>query len=221
MRAAFAAIVAFFALRSFIFPANAPVWLRGTSPFNWLDTRAERRHCVAFANMMGSQNIGYAIYGDRNGPVEVSIDHTLRVHDSLVFEGTAARRGRVRLLFHCATANVRGNPGEHKTAASSPWPGTAEDWAAAHRLEERMERQCADSAAVAFPARGISKRMLVLRPLPGDADIRGIAIDTVGDAEPLDFGCTATVFEPRSALYRQFGEFGVRIAWPTRDRPGP
>ena len=48
------AIAAFFLLRSFIFPTSAPTWLRGTSSFNWLRTRAERQHCMAFANMMGS-----------------------------------------------------------------------------------------------------------------------------------------------------------------------
>src|SRR6185436_8622622 len=114
-------------------------------------------------------------YGDRNdGPIDVRIERTLRVHDSLVFEGSAVRGGRTRLLFHCATANVRGHPGEHKTAASSPWPGTAEDWRSANALEERMKQQCADSAMVRFPGRGISRRMLVLRPLPNRADIRGI-----------------------------------------------
>ena len=221
MRAVLAAVIAFLVLRSFVFPAKAPTWLRGTSPFNWRATRAERQHCIAFANMMGSQNMGYAVYGDRDGPVEVSIDRTLRVQDSLVFEGKAARGGRVRLLFHCATATVRGRPGEHQTAASVPWPGTAEDWAAAHRLEERMERQCADSAGVVFPTRRIAKRMLILRPLANRADIRGTAIDTVNQAEPLDFGCEVWVFEPRSALYQQFGEFSVRISWQTRENPRP
>jgi len=219
--AALIAIAALFALRSFIFPTHAPVWLRGTSPFTWSATRAERRHCIAFANMIGSANMGYAMYGDRNdGPVEVSIDRTLRVHDSLVFEGKASRGGRVRLLFHCATANVRGHPGEHKTAASNPWPGTAEDWASANRLEEKMERQCADSAALVFPASRIAKRMLVLRPLVNRADIRGTAIDTTSDEEQ-DFGCVAWAYDPGTALYRQFGDFSVNFAWPTRDNPGP
>ena len=212
IRVVLAAIVAFLVLRSFVFPAKAPTWLRGTSPFNWLATRAERQRCIAFANMMGSVNMGYAVYGDRDGPVEVSIDRTLRDHDSLVFEGSAARGGRVRLLFHCATASVRGRPGEHQTAASAPWPGKAEDWAAAHHLEERMKRQCADSARVVFPTRRIARRMLVLRPLANRADIRGIAIDTVNQAEPLDFACDVWVNEPRSAPYQQFGEFSVRIS---------
>jgi hypothetical protein len=220
-RAVLAVVVALLVLRSFVFPATAPTWLRGTSPFNWLATRAERQHCMAFATMMGSQNMGYAIYGDRDGPVEVRIDRTLRVQDSLVFEGKAARGGRVRLLFHCATASVRGRPGEHQTAASVPWPGKAEDWAAAHRLEERMERQCADSAAVVFPTRRIAKQMLILRPLPNRANIRGTAIDTVNHAEPLDFGCEVWVFEPRSAPYRQFGEFSVHLSLPTRDNLRP
>ena len=216
-----AVAVAFFLLRSFVFPASAPTWLRGTSPFNWMATRAERQHCIAFGNMMGSVNTGYAIYGDRNGPVVTSIERTLRVHDSLVFEGSAARGGRVRLLFHCATANDRGHPGLHATAASSPWPGTADTWADANLLEERMKRQCADSAAVAFPNRAILKRMLVLRPLPATADIRGTAVDTVGSGDPLDFGCDASLNGVGGVLYRQFGDFMVRIAWPTRDRPGP
>ena len=214
LRAVLVAVVVFFVLRSFVFPAAAPPWLRGTSPFNWLTTRAERKHCIAFANMMGSQNIGYAMYGDHDGPVEVSIDRTLRVHDSLVFEGKAARGGRVRLLFHCATANAGGRPGEHQTAASVPWPDKAEDWAAAHELEERMERQCADSAAAAFPTRAISKRWNVLRPLAVRADIRGTAIDTLHNAAPLDFSCEVWVYEPRSAPYRQFGEFSVRLSAP-------
>jgi hypothetical protein len=217
---AIAAAIAFFVVRSFVFPASAPTWLRGTSPFTLFETRAERRHCTAFGNMMGSANMGYAVYGDRDGPVDVSIDRTLRVHDSLVFEGQASRGGRTRLLFHCATANVGGHPGEHQTAASVPWPGHADDWPAAHRLEERMERQCADSAAVVFPASRISKRMLVLRPLANRADIRGTAIDTLDDTEH-DFGCAVWAFDQGSAPFAQFGEFSVQFSWPTRDNPGP
>lgn len=217
---AIGAIAAFFLLRSFIFGTSAPAWLRGTSPFNRGVTSAERRRCIAVANMIGSVNLGYAIYGDRDGPVEVSIERTLRVHDSLVFEGAASRGGRTRLLFHCATANVRGRPGEHHTAASSPWPGHAEDWPAAHRLEEQMERQCADSAARVFPKSRIAKRMLILRPLPNRADIRGTAIDPESHAV-RDFGCVAWVYDPGSALRARFGEFSVQFSWPTRDRPGP
>jgi len=216
-----AVALAFLLLRSFVLPAGAPTWLRGTSPFNALDTRAERRHCVAFADMIGSTNPGYTIYGDRNdGPIDVSIDRTLRVHDSLVFEGKASRGGRTRLLFHCATASRFGHPGEHKTAASSPWPGTAEDWESANRLEEKMEEKCAALAVAAIPNSAISRRWLVLRPLPGRGDIQGTALDTLTDDE-RDFSCVAWTYEPGTSMYQRFGDFSVELTSPTRDNPGP
>jgi hypothetical protein len=165
--------------------------------------------------------MGYAFYGDKNGPVEVSFMRTLRVSDSLVFEGKAARGGRTRLLFHCATANDGGHPGEHKTAMNMPWPNKPEDWAVVDSLEVSLERRCADSAAVRFPATRISKRWLVLRPLFIRGDLHGAAIDTVNDAVPIDFGCAAWHNEPTTAAYRQFGEFSVSFTWPTRDNPGP
>ena len=189
--AVWAAVLALFlAVRSFVFPSTAPTWLRGTSPFTWAETRRERERCLAFGAMMGPTGRTFADYGDdRTSPVEVEIDRTLRAGDSLVFEGNAHRGRTTQILFHCATANVRGHPGEHHTDMNLPWIGVPETWADVHRAEAGYEEDCIRQAATAFPTARISPNMLVLRPLHSQANIVGLARDTVYEVEPREFVC--------------------------------
>ncbi|HEX2779657.1 MAG TPA: hypothetical protein VHM30_09170 [Gemmatimonadaceae bacterium] len=189
--------IAFLAVRSFVLPSNAPAWLRGTSPFNWIETRAERNRCLAFGSMMGPNGRTYANYGDdRKSGLTVEIDRGLRAGDSLVFEGHASRGRTTQILFHCATANVRGHPGEHRTELAQPWGGVPEEWSAVRDLEARIERACADSAAARFPTARISPRMLVLRQIFTTGEVHGMAVDTVYDVPRTEFVCDASAADP-------------------------
>ena len=139
---------------------------------------------------MGPTGRTFADYGDdRTSPVEVEIDRTLRVGDSLVFEGRAHRGRTTQILFHCATANVHGHPGEHHTDMNQPWFDVPETWADVHRLEAGYEEECGRRAATAFPTARISPNMLVLRPIHSQANIIGLARDTVYEVEPREFSC--------------------------------
>ena len=210
-----AAVVVFIGARSFVLPSGAPAWLRGTSPFTWPETRRERERCLAFGRMMGPTGHTFADYGDdRTSPVEVEIDRTLRVGDSLVFEGNAHRGRTTQILFHCATANVRGHPGEHHTDMNQPWSDVPETWAAVHALEAGYEADCARMAAEAFPTARVSPDMLVLRPVHFQANIVGMARDTVYEAEPREFACHVYA-----------GGRGPQVIFdsmpPRRDQPAP
>lgn len=196
-----AVALAFLALRSFVLPSNAPSWLRGTSPFNWIETRAERNRCLAFGRMMGPTGRTIANHGDdRTSKLLVEIDRGLRSGDSLVFEGHASRGRTTQILFHCATANVRGHPGEHRTELAQPWGGVPEEWGAVRGLEARLEQACADSAAARYPTARISPRMLVLRNVFITAEIHGMATDTVYEVPRQEFVCYANAADPAHPL---------------------
>lgn len=186
-----AALAVFYVARGSILPSSAPVWLRGPSPFGWSETRAEKKRCIAFGEMMGPGGRTFANYGDdRTSELEVEIERTLRAGDSLVFEGRARRGRTTQILFHCATANVHGHPGEHHTALSQPWAGVTEDWAPVHELEARLERECADSVATILPDARVSRSMLVLRPVSSIGRILARATDTTSEIRHM-FACDA------------------------------
>lgn len=178
--------------RSWVLPSSAPVWLRGASPFSWTETRAERQRCEAFATMIGSTHPATHYYGENeSAPPVVQIRRTLRAGDSLAFDGQVTRGSRVNYVFHCATANVHGHPGEHRSEIGEPW-GDAKEWPAVRAIEARLEQACADSAAAFYPTSRISPRTLMLRPIPGRGHLLATAIDTVGDAPPQTVSCWVT-----------------------------
>jgi len=187
------AIAFLFATRSWYLPSGAPAWLRGTSPFSATETRAERKRCETFASMIGSAH-PKTHYADENPNAvpEVQIQHTLRAGDSLAFDGQVVRGSRVNYVFHCATANVGGHPGEHHSAMSEPW-GSATEWPAVNAIEERIARACADSAVQYYPTSRISPRTLMLRPYAGRGLLLAKAIDTTFDSPPETVSCWASV----------------------------
>ena len=152
------AVAANVAARSWVLPASAPAWLRGTSPFTWTETRAEKKRCEAFASMIGSTHPATYYYGEnRSAPAVVQIQRTVRAGDSLAFEGQVTRGNRVNYVFHCATANVHGHPGEHRSEMSEPW-GNAKEWPAVRAIEARLERRrrCDAAAGVVL---GLGRRI--------------------------------------------------------------
>lgn len=182
------------ATRSYWLPSLAPTWLRGASPFTWGETRIERARCDAWAQLMAAGPFDKRDYNeDPKAPGKVEIERTLRAGDSLAFEGKITRAGFVKYVFHCATANQRGHPGEHHTAASEPWVATAEEWPAIHALEERITKECLDSAVRYFPTSRFSKHVLMLRPPGFSGRLVSTAIDTVYDVAPRRFMCDAFV----------------------------
>ena len=186
-------VAAIVAARSWVLPASAPAWLRGTSPFTWTETRAEKKRCEAFASMIGSTHPATYYYGEnRSAPAVVQIQRTVRAGDSLACEGQVTRGNRVNYVFHCATANVRGHPGEHRSEMSEPW-GNAKEWPAVRAIEARLERACADSAVAFYPTSRISPRMLMLRTVPGRGHLLATAVDSAGDATPQPVSCWVSV----------------------------
>ena len=179
--------------RSYWLPSAAPTWLRGTSPFTWGATRAERGRCRAFASMMGSIHPEmYYIDEDRKATPEVAIRRTLRVGDSLVFDGDVRRGKYISYVFHCATANVRGHPGEHHSAIAEPWSG-ADDWERVHDVEMRLQRSCLDSATRYYPTSRFSDRALIVRHAGGMGVLYAAAEDTVYDVGPQQVTCSIAV----------------------------
>ncbi|MFL5561171.1 MAG: hypothetical protein ACJ79K_06840 [Gemmatimonadaceae bacterium] len=188
-----AAAVALLLTRSYWLPPTAPTWLRGASPFTWQQTRSERAHCLAFANMMGSVHPEMTyIDEDRKAKPVVAIERTLRAGDSLVFEGDVRRGKYIGYVFHCATANVRGNPGDHRSAIAEPWSG-ADDWAQVHDVEMRLQRSCFDSAARFYPTSRFSDRTLIVRRPGGTGVLYAAAQDTVYETEPQQVTCSVAV----------------------------
>ena len=188
-----AAAVALLLTRSYWLPGNAATWLRGTSPFNWQQTRGERAHCLAFASMMGSLHPQmYYIDEDRKAKPVVAIQRTLRAGDSLVFEGDVRRGRYISYVFHCATANVHGRPGEHHSEIAEPWSG-ADDWAHVHDVEMRLQRACLDSAARFYPTSRFSDRALVVRHASGSGTMYVAAEDTVYETGRQRVTCSVGV----------------------------
>jgi hypothetical protein len=188
-----AAAIALLCTRSYWLPSTAPAWLRGTSPFTWHATRAERARCLAFATMMGSIHPQmYYIDEDRNAQPVVTVDRTGRAGDSLAFDGDVRRGKYISYVFHCATASVHGHPGEHRSAIAEPWPG-ADDWAHVHEVETRLQRSCLDSAARFYPTSRFSERTLIVRHPGGSGELFALAEDTVYDVEPQQVTCSVAV----------------------------
>ena len=187
------AIAALVATRSYWLPGNAPTWLRGQSPFTWTETRRERQRCLAFADMIGSKHPEtFYIDEDRTAEPVMSIDRTVRAGDSLAFDGRVTRGRYINYVFHCATANLHGRPGDHRSEIAETWSG-AEDWTRVHAVEERLRQLCVDSAATRYPTSRFSQRTLMLRPAGGSGRLLLTAIDTVYEAEPRTVSCSVWV----------------------------
>lgn len=176
--------------RSYWLPSRAPTWLRGASPFTWTETRAEKRRCLAFAEMIGSTHPETYYYDEDRKAVPVAkIERIVRGgRDSLGIEGTVMRGRYLNYVFYCATANVRGHPGEHRSEIAEPW-GKAMDWPSVHAVEERITRSCVDSAARFYPTSRFSSRKLMLRPPGTGGRLLFTAIDTVYEREPQIVTC--------------------------------
>ena len=187
------AVAVIVAVRSWVLPSSAPVWLRGASPFTWSETRAERKRCLAFANMIGSTHPATYYYDeDRKASPVMTIDRTVRAGDSLAFDGRVMRGRYLNYVFHCATANVRGHPGEHRSEIAEPW-SDANDWTTVHAVEERLRGLCIDSAAIRYPTSRFSDRTLMLRPVGGSGRLLLTAVDTVYESEPQTVSCAVWV----------------------------
>ena len=142
--------------------------------------------------MIGSTHPATHYYDETpNATPVVSVQHTIRAGDSLAFDGQVTRGNRVNYVFHCATANVHGHPGEHRSEIAEPW-GVADEWPAVRAIEARLERACADSAAAFYPTSRISPRTLMLRPIPGRGHLLAMAIDSVDDTPPQQVSCWVT-----------------------------
>jgi len=129
---------------------------------------------------------------DRKAKLVVAIERTIRSGDSLVFEGDVRQGRYIWYVFHCATANVRGNPVDHQSAIAEPWVG-ADDWAHVHDVEMRLQRSCFDSAARYYPTSRFSDRTLVVRRPGGDGVLYATAEDTVYEVEPQQVTCSVAV----------------------------
>ena len=185
--------VALVLTRSYWLPGTAPTWLRGTSPFTWSETRGERARCLTFAEMIGSQHPAmYYADEDRQAVPKMTIDRTLRAGDSLAFDGSITRGRYLSYVFHCATANVHGRPGEHRSEIAEPWWG-ANDWTSVHAVEERLRQLCVDSAATRYPTSRFSQRTLMLRRAGGGGRLLMTAVDTVYEGEPETVSCSVWV----------------------------
>lgn len=180
--------------RSYWLPSRAPTWLRGASPFTWTETRAEKRRCLAFANMIGSTHPQTYYYDeDRKATPVMKIERIMRGgRDSLGIEGTVTRGRYLNYVFYCATANVRGHPGEHRSEIAEPW-GKAMDWPSVHAVEERITRSCLDSAVRFYPTSRFGSRTLMLRPAGAGGQLLFTAIDTVYEREPQTVTCWMSV----------------------------
>lgn len=179
--------------RSWYLPSSAPPWLRGASPFTWSETRRERQRCLAFANMIGSQHPQtYYSDEDRKASPVMSIARTVRAGDSLAFDGRVTRGRYLNYVFHCATANVRGHPGDHRSEIAEPW-GEASDWTSVHAVEQHMREICVDSAARRYPTSRFSDRTLMLRPPGGGGKLLMTAVDTVYEVAPQTVSCSVWV----------------------------
>ena len=187
------AIALLIGTRSWYLPSGAPAWLRGTSPFTWTETRGERQRCLTFAEMIGSKHPStFYVDEDRTAVPVMTIDRTLRAGDSLAFDGSISRGRYLSYVFHCATANVRGHPGEHRSEIAEPWPD-ANDWPSVHDVEERLRRMCVDSAVVRHPTSRFSDRTLMLRRAGGGGQLLMTAVDTVYEGEPETVSCSVWV----------------------------